>query len=171
MVDPKKTEALAENDIADAMLWLVKYLPDGALKDFVLDVAEWMENLTKSESFRAQCTGQGLVVPQSFLDGECATKIAGEIRSITTEALMGVTSRLPGLLQMGIACYMGTESPKAQAGFPAIDFTCLLQAAFTYFSTRDIGKTLQAFLACQFGGGGDGGGSGQGFIGTPQERC
>lgn len=190
----KSPDVKTQNDIANVLMSIANMLPDGAIKDFIMDLAEWFENLSQNESFRAQVESQGLHV-QGLIDGECMKKVADELRGVLNTAMLSAANELPRVLETFIGCFMGggtssralelspeqvaALSPQErreykrakanpQAGQPqvSVNFACLFQAAMTYWRTRDMTATLTAFLTCQFGNIGGGGGTGGGGGGS-----
>lgn len=152
----------AQNDIADALLLLASILPSGVIKDFLIKLADFFERLTADKAVQAQAQH---VLPQGFFDSKCLEELSGELRAIAVEAMGVAVNRIPGLLQKFLNCMMGNHAHSTSAQLE-LKTACLWQAAVTYFTTRDIAKTLQAFFACQFTGGGGNGGGGNGGGGS-----
>lgn len=144
-------EPTAQNDIADLLYYLARFV-NGTLKDFLIDLGDFFEELTSDpEAIKMQCQATNVTLPQGLFDGECLDKLTDGLKDLFLQAGLQVAEGLPGLLQNLIGCAMGSGQPQAQAGFQ-VNFACVWSAFMTYLRTRDITQSAAAFFACQFGG-------------------
>lgn len=144
-------EAVVQNDIAECLYFLARFF-DGAVKDFLIELGDFFEELTSDpEAIKMQCQATNVTLPQGLFDSECIDQLSAGLKELFLQAGLQVAAGLPKLLEELIGCAMGSGQLHAQSGFK-VNFSCVWSAFMTYLQTRDITQSAAAFFACQFGG-------------------